>query len=87
MLEDAVTLAQVKNYWWNQAWEKYKAVRQLQNHTGEGDGDEESIPNSTGETGSDSNSEAGDTEQTVAVIDGENGKAMPVPLEESNKFS
>ena len=30
---------QVRNYWFNQAWEKYKAVRERQEHTGGGDGD------------------------------------------------
>jgi hypothetical protein len=30
-------VTQVRNYWFNQAWEKYKAVRERQEHTG-GDG-------------------------------------------------
>ena len=42
-MENTVTPIQVKNYWTNQAWEKYKAVRQLQNHTGGGDGDDDQI--------------------------------------------
>ena len=32
-------MTQVWNYWFNQAWEKYKAVHKRQEHTGGGDGD------------------------------------------------
>ncbi|KAG1722887.1 uncharacterized protein EDB91DRAFT_1272395 [Suillus paluster] len=33
--------AQIRNFWHNQAWPKYKAVREWQEHTGGGDGDED----------------------------------------------
>ena len=33
--------AQIRNFWHNQAWPKYKAVWERQEHTGGGDGDEE----------------------------------------------
>ncbi|KAG2365343.1 hypothetical protein BDR07DRAFT_1481462 [Suillus spraguei] len=36
-----VTSEQVRNFWHGQAWEKYKAVRDREEHTGGGDGDED----------------------------------------------
>ncbi|KAG0704471.1 hypothetical protein DFH29DRAFT_997562 [Suillus ampliporus] len=33
--------AQIRNFWHNQAWLKYKAVQERQEHTGGGDGDED----------------------------------------------
>ncbi|KAI0039148.1 hypothetical protein FA95DRAFT_1612804 [Auriscalpium vulgare] len=39
VLSKRVTPTQIRNYWWNQAWEKYKAVRIMSQHTGGGDGD------------------------------------------------
>jgi hypothetical protein len=41
ILEGRVTAIQISNYWLGQAWEKYKAVRRNQGHTGGGDGDED----------------------------------------------
>ena len=32
---------QICNYWTSQAWPKYKAVQEMENHTGGGDGDDD----------------------------------------------
>ncbi|KAF8336086.1 hypothetical protein F5887DRAFT_920968 [Amanita rubescens] len=36
-----ITPTQIRNYWSNQAWPKYKAVREMEEHTGGGDGDDD----------------------------------------------
>ncbi|KAG2112865.1 hypothetical protein DEU56DRAFT_762003 [Suillus clintonianus] len=41
LLKGRVDHAQIRNFWHNQAWPKYKAVRERQEHTGGGDGDED----------------------------------------------
>ncbi|KAG2134075.1 hypothetical protein DEU56DRAFT_756981 [Suillus clintonianus] len=41
LLKGRVTSEQVRNFWHGQAWEKYKAVREREEHTGGGDGDED----------------------------------------------
>ncbi|KAH7921579.1 hypothetical protein BV22DRAFT_1132169 [Leucogyrophana mollusca] len=40
-LDGCFTATQVRNYWLNQAWEKYKQVREREEHTGGGDGDDD----------------------------------------------
>ncbi|KAG2132031.1 hypothetical protein DEU56DRAFT_757386 [Suillus clintonianus] len=41
LLKGRVDHAQIRNFWHNQAWPKYKAVRERQEHTIGGDGDED----------------------------------------------
>ena len=45
------TPQQCKNYWSNNAWAKYKAVRHREKHTGGGDGDADRMePNSNADS-------------------------------------
>lgn len=48
---------QIRNYWVNQAWAKYKAVREMQEHTGGGDGDADRAVDSGEDTDEDDNDE------------------------------
>ncbi|KAG1823920.1 uncharacterized protein BJ212DRAFT_1296436 [Suillus subaureus] len=48
-LENHVTYAQVRNFWWDQAWEKYKQVKEMEEHTGGGDGDDDRIATESGD--------------------------------------
>ncbi|KAF8159923.1 hypothetical protein B0H34DRAFT_797120 [Crassisporium funariophilum] len=53
-----ISASQIKNYFTNQAWEKYKAVRERQAHTGGGDGDAKRV-----DALSSSNDEDSDSDQ------------------------
>lgn len=45
MLKDRVSAKQLENWWNNNAWKKYKAAHDLEDHTGGGDGDrDQQIP-------------------------------------------
>ncbi|KIJ06252.1 hypothetical protein PAXINDRAFT_158785 [Paxillus involutus ATCC 200175] len=41
IIKNGIQPTQIRNYWWGQAWEKYKQVRELEKHMGGGDGDED----------------------------------------------
>ncbi|KAG2336562.1 hypothetical protein BDR05DRAFT_1005736 [Suillus weaverae] len=68
-LGNHVTYAQVRNFWWNQAWEKYKQVKEMEEHTGGGDGDDDRI---TAESGDEEEAEVLnlDTKDNTLALDG-----------------
>ena len=43
-----ITPSQIRAYWTTQAWPKYKAVREMEGHTGGGDGDDDDAPDGDG---------------------------------------
>ncbi|KAJ7588354.1 hypothetical protein C8J56DRAFT_890151 [Mycena floridula] len=59
ILDGTVTWKQVKLYWLNHAWAKYKACRELVKHTGGGDGDQDKH-----NPGSDAEDKNGNEEET-----------------------
>ncbi|KAG2092537.1 uncharacterized protein F5147DRAFT_657689 [Suillus discolor] len=68
-LGNCVTYAQVRNFWWNQAWEKYKQVKEMEEHTGGGDGDDDRIAT---ELGNEEEAEVldFDTKDNTTALDG-----------------
>ncbi|OAX35524.1 WD40 repeat-like protein [Rhizopogon vinicolor AM-OR11-026] len=48
-LDNRVTHAQVRNYWWNRAWEKYKQVKEMEKHTGGDGGADDRIDTQSGD--------------------------------------
>lgn len=75
-----ITKKQIRNYWDNDVWAKYKAVRALHVHTGGGDGDEDSeeeddAPGSSGDEVGEHDeeedvAEAGQDEISGVAVDG-----------------
>ncbi|KAF9233546.1 hypothetical protein BU15DRAFT_73521 [Melanogaster broomeanus] len=49
IIKNGIQPTQIRNYWWGQAWEKYKQARELEKHTGGGDGDEDRLEGKTDE--------------------------------------
>ncbi|KAF8152558.1 hypothetical protein B0H34DRAFT_861765 [Crassisporium funariophilum] len=63
-LPGQILALQIKNYFTNQAWEKYKAVRERQVHTGGGDGDAKRVDALSSSNDKDSDSDQEEPTET-----------------------
>ncbi|KAF8832944.1 hypothetical protein BDN67DRAFT_1018169 [Paxillus ammoniavirescens] len=63
VIKNGIQPTQIHNYWWGQAWEKYKQARELEKHMGGGDGDKNRLEGKNDEY-------SGDEDEDDIALDG-----------------